>query len=261
MDTDRQEFENFKGPENWEDWKFNIKITLLDKDLWEYVNEDRKASNKADYSSKSAKALPTIGPAMATNCQRLIRSCNTDREAWICLKDQVEVRDPATQLARRQAFYLLRQGATEAVSDWITRVIEEAHVCDNIGISIDNTEQASVILSGLDTRHRETGRALITNASLTGTTLRLSNVKRALTNMDAADSIGTKLSSPTALWPKPSTPGPGNAAERTQSKRKDRQPKDKSKFCSHHKSHCHNTDECRVLNGQQNGRSNKDTHP
>ena len=84
--------------DNYHHWKFQMKMCLLGKDLWEIVTgtETLPAEASPEVRSKFKKpqnlALATVCLSVATNLQIYVRSATNAKEAWENLEKHFEVK-------------------------------------------------------------------------------------------------------------------------------------------------------------------------
>ena len=195
-DGDREaiKFEKLHGRSNWPTWKFNMRLYLIDKDLWEVVEVEPIPPHPpqlfdVETSRKVARSLARIGLSLDPSQQIYITTCTTGHQAWSTLTSMYDTRDQASQLARRQNFFSMRMSTDESVNSWIGRVSYESAQCILIGIRIEDADQVSVILNGLTDHFQPVRRTLLSHASITGTTLTLLTVHQALLNDEMAEAV------------------------------------------------------------------------
>lgn len=81
---------------NYRTWKFAIKMLLIQRELWDYVNgiatlqDDATADQKVKHKSKDEKALSTIALSIEADQQVHIVNCETARQAWLVLEEIYE---------------------------------------------------------------------------------------------------------------------------------------------------------------------------
>ena len=199
---DQLKFEKLHGVSNWSSWKFNMKMALIDKDLWSYVQSPPPATGYAVGSGeerKSFRALARIGLALDLGQQLHIRSCNNGHEAWLKLQGIYDTKDAASQLSRRQVFFSMHMRVDEPVNAWLSRVAGEAAECQGIGCAISEMDIVSVTLNGLTETFHTTRRVLLAHAAVSGRALALVEVQRALID-DEMSTIVASGESPSAFW-------------------------------------------------------------
>ena len=84
------------GRENYHAWKFNAKMVLIGKDLWDLVTGDEvlpegasEATKKA-FKKKDNRALSTICLSINEDLQIYVRNAKSSKEAWDSLANTFE---------------------------------------------------------------------------------------------------------------------------------------------------------------------------
>ena len=96
--------------ENFYNWKFDIKMLLVGKDLWDIVSGDEVLAGDATEAEKNTfrkrdnKALAVICLAISSNIKIYVRSAKTSKEAWDSLCNHFE-----EKTLLRQINYLSQQ--------------------------------------------------------------------------------------------------------------------------------------------------------
>ena len=86
MATDEFKFEKLTA-ENYHTWRFNIKMYLIGKDLWnivtgaETLSEEATADQKKQFKKRENVSLATICLSISTNLQIYVRSATIGKEA------------------------------------------------------------------------------------------------------------------------------------------------------------------------------------
>lgn len=106
MDQDSPKIEKLRGQANWMQWKFDIRMAMIDKDVWDLVDPDTTLPNPVTETQRKAlnRSLAIIGLCIDTSQKLHILSCKTGREAYEKLSGLYDTTDMASQLARKTAF-------------------------------------------------------------------------------------------------------------------------------------------------------------
>lgn len=81
---------------NYRTWKFAMKMSLIQRELWDYVNgsiilqDDATVEQKIRHKSKDEKALSTIALSIDPDQQIHIVHCKTVKQAWLVLEEIYE---------------------------------------------------------------------------------------------------------------------------------------------------------------------------
>ena len=79
--------------DNFHSWKFNMRMYLIGKDLWDIVDggevlgENATAAEREQFRKRDNKALSIICLSMVNDLQIYVRSAKSSMEAWKCLSD------------------------------------------------------------------------------------------------------------------------------------------------------------------------------
>ena len=82
--------------ENYHSWKFQMKMYLIRKDLWEIVSGtetlsmEATAAEQSKFRKRENMALVSVCLSIATNLQIYVRSAATAKEAWENLEKHFE---------------------------------------------------------------------------------------------------------------------------------------------------------------------------
>jgi hypothetical protein len=135
MDRDSPKIDKLRGQANWMQWKFDIRMAMIDKDVWDVVDPETTLPNPVTETQRKAlnRSLAIIGLCIDTSQKLHILSCKTGREGYEKLSGLYDTTDMASQLARKTAFQAMRQRADEPVTSWTARVEAEAAECKLIG--------------------------------------------------------------------------------------------------------------------------------
>ena len=82
--------------DNYHAWKFNLRMLLIGKDLWDIVSGDEVLPEEATPAMRNAfrkrdnRALSTIGLAINSDLQIYVRGTKSSKEAWDALASHFE---------------------------------------------------------------------------------------------------------------------------------------------------------------------------
>ena len=100
--------------ENYYAWKFQMKMALIGKDLWEIIageevlNEDASQADRRKFQRRSNMALATICLSVAANIQIYVRSAENAKEAWESLEKHFEKKLLSQKIYYRRKLYSAR---------------------------------------------------------------------------------------------------------------------------------------------------------
>jgi hypothetical protein len=201
--------EKLHGSSNWTTWKFDIKLHLVSRGLWDVVNPTVPLQTSIDavIQSRLDKSFAVIGLMVDPSQKLYILDATDGRAAWQALVDVYDSHDPSTQLVRRTAFFEMRMSSEESVNIWLARVKAEATQLRGIGSTVDNRDVVSVMLIGLTPAYHHVRSSLLTAAARDGTELTISAVEKALLAESALVAASAGPTTHTALAAQPSHSG------------------------------------------------------
>ena len=102
--------------DNYHSWKFNLKMYLIGKDLWDIVQgkevltaePEPTEKQRNDYRKRDQHSLAIIWLSIQTGLQIYVRSCNTGKEAWDNLCAHFEEKTLSKKIFWRRKLYELR---------------------------------------------------------------------------------------------------------------------------------------------------------
>ena len=143
--------------DNFNLWKFRMKMILEEKDLWQYVEEKKKPSNTEigyeiliqEWDRKSRRAMITICLNL-TDAQLVnVQSASSAKEAWDTLVQLYETKDLSNRLFLRRKFFTVQMANHEHMITYINRVKVMADKLAAIGASVEEEDIVMTLLSGL----------------------------------------------------------------------------------------------------------------
>ena len=151
------EFDRLNG-DNYHTWKFNIKMVLKMKDLWDIVTgqetipEDASAAERLKFKKRNDRAHSEICLAVTESIQVYVRNTDTGREAWKALEDHFEEKTLSRKINLRQKLY-----STKLVSGtMVDHVNQLKTICEHlesIGDIITENDMVMVLLTSLPTQY------------------------------------------------------------------------------------------------------------
>ena len=136
---------------NYRTWKFNMKMLLIEMELWNYINGVviRLPANNEDFDRKDCKALSTIALGINPDQQIHIMDCTTAKEAWTLLEGVFEPKTRARILQLKKQFIQIKMEEKDSMTSYLCRL---KICCDNLreaGSEVNDKDIAYSMLSGL----------------------------------------------------------------------------------------------------------------
>ena len=140
--------------ENYNSWKFNMKMSLVGRDLWEIVEGSEvlkpnasEAENLA-FKKRENKAMSSICLAITTSLQIYVRNTKSAKEAWNSLVSKFEEKTLSRKIMCRRKLYSLRlenKKMVEHVNE-IKTISEDLEAIDD---PVDEKDLVMILLSSL----------------------------------------------------------------------------------------------------------------
>ena len=102
--------------ENYNTWKFNMKMYLIGKDLWDIVkgtetlSETASAEETRKFKKKENLALASVCLSVSTGLQIYVRSAESGKETWETLQKHFEDKSLSRKIFYRRKLYCARMG-------------------------------------------------------------------------------------------------------------------------------------------------------
>lgn len=137
--------DKLKGIENYNSWKFMMKMVLIHEDLWDFVE---KEPTDAEHTKKVQKALARIALSVQPAAFSHVRSAKTAHEAWTNLQKAYEDRGLCRRLALLRALFSTKL-ENQSMESYINRIVEISQQLSDIGSPLEDDFIAIIMLSGL----------------------------------------------------------------------------------------------------------------
>lgn len=144
---------------NWVTWKFQMKHSLLAKDLWGYVDgsvvlaADATADVITAHTKNSQKALAFIVLAIKPCQLYLVTSCITPIDAWNCLCNHYEVNSLGNKLYLKKQYFRAEMKTGTSVDSHIKYMKELSDRLASIGSPIADEDQVVALLGSLPSNY------------------------------------------------------------------------------------------------------------
>jgi hypothetical protein len=143
--------------DNYYSWKFNLKMYLVGRDLWEIVDGTEMLENVPDEASirrfrkRDNQALSIICLAVSTGLQIYIRNANSAKEAWDSLADHFEEKTLSKQIELRKKLYSIRlvSGSSKTMIDHINEVKTIAEHLESVEDPVRDKDLVKILITSL----------------------------------------------------------------------------------------------------------------
>lgn len=158
------------GRANYMDWKFAMKMNLIKRDLWDYVD-----GTTVD-TAKDAKALSYIVEGVSETIFNDIRDLSSGKEAWKVLGDTYEDKGITRKVSVIKELVNTRYSDCRDMADYLHRAISAYQELKTTGVKPDEELIAGIILANLPDRFEP----LIMALKNCGEVITVDNVKNRL---------------------------------------------------------------------------------
>ncbi|UYV70290.1 K02A2.6-like, partial [Cordylochernes scorpioides] len=140
---------------NYRSWKFNMKMLLIERGLWECVingetidaDEDQRKYEKTKI--KQEKALATIALSISTEQQIHVIDCKTASEAWTTLEQIFEPKSRARILQLKKQFVNIKFIEEENMVNYLSRLKTCSDHLREAGCEVKDEDLAYSMIAGL----------------------------------------------------------------------------------------------------------------
>ena len=141
--------------ENYYDWKFDMRMLLIGKGVWDIVTGDEvldeEAPNKEKLSFKKREniALSTICLAINQGLKIYVRSAKTSKEAWDALGNHFEEKSLSRKIKYRRQLYALRKGKEITMTEHINKLKTIAEHLEALDDAVLEKDLVMILISSL----------------------------------------------------------------------------------------------------------------
>ena len=145
--------------DNFHHWKFNMRMFLIGKDLWDIVNGDETLNPHATqkerdiFRKRDNKALSIISLSVATDIQIYVRSANNSKEAWKSLCDRFEEKTLAKICYYRKILYRMELGKGQSMEAYVNHMKTVAEHLENLDDPVSEKDLVYILISSLPSEY------------------------------------------------------------------------------------------------------------
>ena len=139
--------------ENYDHWKFSIKMMLIAKDLWEIVEgsevlpEEATHKQQQEFRKRVNKSLSLICLSVSDNLQIYVRNAKSGKEAWDSLQNHFEEKTLSRKVGLHQKLYSARMEGT--MIDHVNNIRTIADQLESLDDVIEEKYLVMILLSSL----------------------------------------------------------------------------------------------------------------
>ena len=140
--------------DNYFTWKFNVKMMLIGKGLWEIVegteelSENSRPQEQNHFKKRENQALAMICLAVSVPLQIYVRNAKTGKEAWDSLSSRFEEKTLSRKILLRRKLYHTSMNNRNMV-DHINDIRTIADQLEGLGDEVAQNDLVMVLLSSL----------------------------------------------------------------------------------------------------------------
>ena len=141
--------------ENYHSWKFNMKMYLIGKDLWEIVTgdeiilDDMSEAVKREIKKRENKAFAAICLGISTSLQIYVRSTKTAKEAWENLEKHFQQKTLSKKIFYRRKLYSAKMDKGQNMTEHINYIKTLSEHLEAIGDPIEEKDLVILLISSL----------------------------------------------------------------------------------------------------------------
>ncbi|UYV62168.1 hypothetical protein LAZ67_1008103 [Cordylochernes scorpioides] len=134
--------------QNYRSWKYNIKMLLIEKGLWDVMFKDEDTQD-AKLKAQKDRALAVIALSINTEHQIHIIDCSSPLDAWKNLEQVFEPKSRSRILQLKKQFVNIKLQTGESMLDYLNRLKICTDHLKEAGAEVDDQDIAYSMLSGL----------------------------------------------------------------------------------------------------------------
>ena len=141
--------------DNYHSWKFNMKMYLIGKDLWEIVtgaevmDDDLSDAEKRKFKKRENQALAIICLGISTNLQIYVRSSETAQAAWENLEKHFQQKTLSKKIFYRRKLYSARMEKGQNMTEHINYIKTLSEHLEAIDDRIAEKDLVILLISSL----------------------------------------------------------------------------------------------------------------
>ena len=141
--------------DNYHSWKFNIKLFLMGKDLYDIVDgtevlgDNATPKEREQFRKRDNKALSIIGLSVATDLQIYVRPAKSSAEAWKSLSERFEEKTLAKICYYRKILYRMQLGKGQTMEAYVNHMKTIAEHLENLDDPVAEKDLVYILISSL----------------------------------------------------------------------------------------------------------------
>ena len=170
--SNHQQVQKLSGSDDYFNWKFDMEMVLIGRDLWDIVTgaevlgDDATEKVRNDFRRRDNKARSIICLSINSDLKIYIRNCKSSKEAWDSLQGHFEEKSMAKILMYRKQMYRLQMEKGGNMNEHINKLkiiaehrqaVDDAPVERDLVYTLLNSlsEEYNHLITTLETLPRE----------------------------------------------------------------------------------------------------------
>lgn len=139
--------ERLNGIEDYNNWKFLLKMMLMHEDLHECILSEEGSKD----DKKNQRALAKICLSVGTSALAHVRNATTPYQAWTNLQKAYEDKGLSRRLGLLRSLFAMK--LSDSMQSYLSKITELAQQLDDIGAPLADEFIAVIMLSGLPSNY------------------------------------------------------------------------------------------------------------
>lgn len=145
-----------KGVPDYQDWKFQVRNLLENKNLWVAIEPGTTAAGvpKTVDAEKDRVARTTICLLVDPCCFSKVRNARSAKEAWQNLCSAYEDKGWGRRISLQRALWKCKLEDFGTMDEYVSKIMSLAHQLEDIDAKVTDDWLISILLSGLTAEYR-----------------------------------------------------------------------------------------------------------
>ena len=131
---------------NYHSWKFNMKMCLIGKDLWDLVQGNEEVGINAN---EEERRRSIICLSVSSNLQIYVRNSTTGKEAWNSLSGHFEENSLSKKIYYRRKLYSTRMDASTTMENHVNTIKTISEHLEALDDEVSEKDLVMILISSL----------------------------------------------------------------------------------------------------------------
>ena len=154
--TDETSFKTEKlNGDNFHSWKFNVKMYLIGRDLWDIVQgkevlpDDPTEKQRNDFRKRDQQSWSAICLSIKEGLQIYVRNCNSGKEAWDTICSHFEEKTLSKKIFWRRKLYEMRLNKSSTMESHINELKTISEHLEALDDAVLEKDLVMILISSL----------------------------------------------------------------------------------------------------------------